>query len=158
MDQLSKRELMVSFARADHTHSDSIFKSKLKNTVYMDIDNLSETLVTFNLNYLLNSLSIRVYDYELILFSYYGCFQFDWYLTDLDRKNIDRNFLQINFKCILISQNGTSDIIIKKKRKVEKCMTNWYKNQLQILITNFIKHISNKSTHSSAFNWKHKRN
>lgn len=79
MDQLSKRELMVSFARADRTHSDSIFKSKLKNEEHgaMDTDNLSETLVTFNLNYLLDSLSARLYDYKLILFSYYGCFQFD---------------------------------------------------------------------------------
>lgn len=43
----------------------------------MDTDNLSETLVTFNLNYLLDSLSVRLYDYKLILFSYYGCVQFD---------------------------------------------------------------------------------
>lgn len=68
---------MVSFARADRTHSDSIFKSKLKNEDTMDTDNLSETLVTFNLNYLLDSLSARLYDYKLILFSYYGCVQFD---------------------------------------------------------------------------------
>lgn len=70
---------MVSFARADRTHSDSIFKSKLKNEEYgtMDTDNLSETLVTFHLNYLLNSLNVRLCDYKLILFSYYRCFQFD---------------------------------------------------------------------------------
>lgn len=99
-----------------HVRSDSFFKPKLENEEHgtIDIDNFSETLVIFNLNYLLNSLSIRLYDYKLILFSYYGCLQFDWYLTDLDRKSIDRNFLQINFKCILISENGTSDTIIKK--------------------------------------------
>lgn len=70
---------MVSFARADRTRSDSIFESKLKNEKHdtIDIDNLSETLVTFNLNYLLNSPSTRLYDHKLILFSYYGCFQFD---------------------------------------------------------------------------------
>lgn len=70
---------MVSFARADRTRSDSFFKPKLENEEHgtIDIDNFSETLVIFNLNYLLNSLSIRLYDYKLILFSYYGCLQFD---------------------------------------------------------------------------------
>lgn len=70
---------MVSFARADRTRSDSIFESKLKNEKHdtMDMDSLSETLVTFNLNYLLNSLSTRLYHRKLILFPYYGCFRFD---------------------------------------------------------------------------------